>query len=270
MSARPISPNTENQYRKALTRGFGASDGPLTVVKNLPVSNSSRALLRAAVMRSYKNRGLDPSGILHQIPLVWEQKQPVEIPVEHELVIFEQALTSLSEGHRALVLLPLAMGLRAEEALALPRKQIQRASETGELLVIRKGNKEAVLPAQHAIPVFKSLLTTPAAIGRVRLNDPPRSPRRNWETTGQILSPGKYITQYHAFRELIVKVGEAAKLKLRPHKLRHAFATRMLRDGADVRVISWMLGHAQLATTLRYTHPDAAMAQKFMRPVSGQ
>lgn len=268
---KPLSPNTESQYKKALSRAFGRSSEGFSDyssgVKNLPGSNSSKALLRAAIQRDCRDRGLDPSHLLAQIPLQWATRQAVEIPVEHELVKFEAALSGLSAGHRALVLLPLALGLRAQEALGLPREAVKRAAETGELKVLRKLGKEAVLPASHAVPVFQALLAAPASPGVFRIAGPCVSSRRNWETTGQILSPGKYITQYHLFHTLITKVAADAGMQLRPHKLRHAFSTRMLRDGADIGTISWMLGHASLGTTLRYLHPDAATAQRFMRPV---
>ncbi len=274
MPTKPLSPNTESQYRKALGRAFGRFDGSSSSssmqLKNVPASNSSKALLRAAVSRQAKDQNWDPARlaqVLAQLPLSYEIKQVVEIPVEPELARFEAALAPLSPGHRALVLLPLTLGLRAQEALGLPRDDVKRAASTGQLKVLRKLGREAVLPAEHAVPVFEALLAAPQARGAVRISDPPKSPRRNWETTGQILSPGAYLTQYHLFRNLISDVAGEAGLDLRPHKLRHAFATRMMRDGADIRVISWMLGHSTVATTMRYTHPDAGMAQRFMRPV---
>ena len=236
-------------------------------VGKLPESNSSRILLRAAVTRECRDRGMDPAPVLAQIPTQWEKRQAVEIPVEHELVKFEAALAVLPEGERALVLLPLALGLRAQEALGLPRGKVERAAETGELVVLRKGGKEAILPAAHAVPVFRSLLATPAAHGANRVTDTGKPKIRKWETTGQILSPGRYITQYHMFYALIKRVAAEAGIDIRPHKLRHAFATRMMRDGADIGVISWMLGHAQIATTQRYVHPDAGVAAKFMRQI---
>jgi len=83
---------------------------------------------------------------------------------------------------------------------------------------------------------------------------------------GETLSSGQPISQYHVLHRLVQKVGDDAGIDaLRPHKLRHAFATRMMRDGATLPVIQWMLGHSSPATTARYVHPGSMDAEKFVR-----
>lgn len=164
-------------------------------------------------------------------------------------------------------MIPLAAGLRAEELLNLTRDQVRSAAKKGELTFLRKGGKEHSLPVMGARELFAELLEAPAARGRFRLSDTtPEGGKKGWRVVREILSPGEYITAYHLFHRLISQVGEKAGIEgLHPHSLRHIFATRMMKDGADIRVIQYALNHSSIATTQRYVHPSAIDAQKFMR-----
>ena len=66
---------------------------------------------------------------------------------------------------------------------------------------------------------------------------------------------GKEMTR-HSFWHIIKKYAAQVGISehLSPHTLRHAFATRMINNGADLRVVQLLLGHSDLSTTQLYTH----------------
>lgn len=231
-----LAPRTLREYEGVLK--VGLKRGKLDSKRVETWSASRRTVLRAAL----RWRGI--SGI--EVPRAPRRpRRDLPIPAELELERIERAAAELPRGVRVLVLLPLALGLRAGEVLGLERRAVRRAVETGELILKRKGSYEARLPTSHATKLFEELLACPARAGG------------KWERAGQVVSPsGGPHTQYVALRRLARAVGRRAGVRgLRPHLLRHAFASRMLNDGAPITVVQRWLGHADLRTTMRYLHP---------------
>ncbi len=80
----------------------------------------------------------------------------------------------------------------------------------------------------------------------------PQSPFVFKHLTAQTGEPGtRLATVYHSFKRVATRVGVPT---LRPHDLRHAFVTRKLAEGVPAQLVMRYVGHADLATTLRYTH----------------
>jgi integrase/recombinase XerD len=145
-----------------------------------------------------------------------------------------------------------ATGLRISELITLPASAARREDD---MLVVRgKGGKERLVPLNGAA---KSAMRD----YRAALDQWNRD--RNLPSQAKWLFPSfgedGHLTRQHVGREL-KELAVAAGLRpqqVSPHVLRHAFASHLLHNGADLRVVQTLLGHADISTTQIYTHvPD--------------
>jgi len=150
----------------------------------------------------------------------------------------------------ALIELLYATGMRVSELVALPASVL---AQNGRFLVIRgKGNKERMVPLSHsAIRALQAYGAEMARNNAGQKTPPPESP---W----LFPSSGKagYLPRQVFARDL---KGLAARAGIRvaaisPHVLRHAFASHLLANGADLRAVQDLLGHSDISTTQIYTH----------------
>ncbi len=147
---------------------------------------------------------------------------------------------------RAMIELLYACGLRVSELVGLNLGSFDRVGQM--LRVLGKGRKERVVPyggkAQEALEAYwpvRDLILEQA--------------RGTPSAEAVFLNPwGGRLTD-RAVRYILRKycLLAGSNLDLHPHSLRHAFATHLLNDGADLRAIQELLGHASLSTTQRYT-----------------
>lgn len=275
-----------------LIRVFGRDTPPFVtpVTELVHTSTNTMSQLSSAIRWASRMHRMDDeaSTFLDQMPEPeWRPKTEVEIPTDDEVSKIEQAIRkTLPPNRAAVVMLPLELGLRADEVISLRHEWVQRAYQYGELKVLRKGGKEQMLPAKHAQQLFADLLKAGKATS---LNSVERQMAEHraaikhygsasfgdrwgantdagrWKTVGEIISAAKPSSQYHQLYELTKKVGLAAGVvDLHPHKLRHVFATRMVRKGAPLSMVQWMLGHSSPATTGRYLHPTAQDVSKYL------
>ena len=153
----------------------------------------------------------------------------------------------LLERDRAILELLYASGLRVSELTGLNSEDIDRKERM--LRVLGKGNKERIIPygskAEEALerywPIRAKLLARSGSGGDVRavfLNHEGR--RMGNRSVARVVK--KYVRLMNV------------NWDLHPHSLRHAFASHLLADGADLRAIQELLGHSSLSTTQRYTH----------------
>lgn len=270
---RPLSPNTAGQYARILDRALGPERDPAAPQFREDVAawpESLKSLLRAALRRWALENGQPPEPLVARVPKRYQVRKARRFPTEEEALRYEAAARELPPGVRTLALLPLAMGLRASSVLALRRLDVERAvsgADDGKLRVYLKGGEERFFPARHVLGLLNETLELPPAPGPQRIAAERAPTKRRWETLGEVLSGGKQISQYHALHELIRETGKKAGIEgLRPHLLRHVFASRLHRDGAPVAAIQWLMGHKDMTTTMIYLHEDGSNVTKWLRP----
>jgi len=138
-----------------------------------------------------------------------------------------------------------ATGLRVSELIRLPASA---ARQDARAIVVRgKGGKERLVPlndaAKRATAHYRALL---AEAGR--------DARSKWLFPS--FGDSGHLTRQHLGRELKALAATAGlhAAQVSPHVLRHAFASHLLHNGADLRVVQTLLGHADISTTQIYTH----------------
>jgi integrase/recombinase XerD len=198
-------------------------------------------------------RHLLARGVLHEDPARLvdlpkaDQTLPSFFSYAEVRAMLEAASGKEVTRDRALVGLLYGAGLRVSEAVKMPLGATDL--DAGLVRALGKGSKERLVPiAGPLIALLAEYLRVgrPAKLG-VRVSDhlfPGRWPERP-------------LTRQAAF-DIVGRLALAAGITrdVSPHKLRHAFATHLVRGGADLRSVQAMLGHADLKTTEIYTHVD--------------
>ncbi len=267
-----LGPRTRKNYQRIIERAYGP-EARLPFPREIPAHvlkwpESSKAQLRSAIVRLYTEAGQRDAGedLASRVPGTFTVKRlRVDLPPE-VLDRVEAHVLGLDPKARALVMIPLRLGLRAEELLGLPREAVEQALATNLLTFVRKGAKEARLPVDKIREVLTEALAVPAA-PKHRIDARGKAPKP-WRVLGEVLagSHATLATRYNLLNRLVHRVGAAVGYpKLRPHLLRHGFATRLHADGAPIRVIQEALGHESVVTTERYVHVGVADIRKWLR-----
>jgi integrase/recombinase XerD len=154
--------------------------------------------------------------------------------------------TSTARGllHACMLHTMYAAGLRVSELCLLELSALDR--QRGLVEPLGKGNKRRIVPISAA---------TLALLDRYLLEVRPAHPEAQ-RSPHLFLSPRGGALTRQGFWKIVKRYALAAGITkpLSPHKLRHSFATHLLRGGADLRSLQAMLGHADLGTTEIYTH----------------
>jgi integrase/recombinase XerD len=137
-----------------------------------------------------------------------------------------------------------ATGLRVSELVALPAAAARR--DQAMLIVRGKGGKERLVPLNDA--------ARKTMADYLALREQSGAPASKWLFPS--FGEGGHLSRQHFARDLkalAASCGIVAE-RVSPHVLRHAFASHLLHNGADLRVVQTLLGHSDISTTQIYTH----------------
>lgn len=265
---RGLSNNTLMAYRRDLARYFS--------FMNEKKSKDARTIERKDItdfMQDQKGRGLsttsicrclsaikmfhrflvreglvktDPTNLI-DMPRLWKR-----IPDVLSIQEIEAMLGSAKGGHwqavrdRAILELFYASGMRVSELVNLKLGSINL--EVGYVRCIGKGRKERIIPVGKRA---REALGKYCAAARQKLN------KGNVSSDLFLSRLGKKMSRQSAWK-IIKHYARKANIKkvIKPHTLRHSFATHLLEHGADLRSVQEMLGHSDISTTQIYTHVD--------------
>jgi integrase/recombinase XerC len=230
------------------------NESPARLVPTPKLPKRIPSILSAEEMNSFLDQLEDMGGSLpkttRKSKKEWPPAEALALPSEPKLR--EEGL--LLRRDRALLELLYAAGLRVSELTGLDLVDIEQKERV--LRVTGKGNKERIVPygnkAQQALdkywPLREQLLLQTSG-GYASSTATPHSEAVFLNYAGRRLtqrSVGRIVKKY----VLLVNMN----WDLHPHSMRHAFATHLLADGADLRAIQELLGHQSLSTTQKYTH----------------
>ncbi len=245
-----IDLNLVKRYRLFLNRLEVKPKGSLTIKTQNYHIIALRAFLKFCIKQDWKT--LEPEKIeLSKLP-----DRTVEYLSREEL---ESLFNAIDTGNivglrnRAIVEFLYSTGLRISELVGLNRDQINL--ERGEFQVRGKGRKmRIVFLSQRAKDwIIEYLEARNDGYDPLFLNH--RRARNKKEGDLDMKGGHRRLTEY-TIQEMVRKTALTAGIvkKVTPHVLRHSFATELLINGADIRSVQEMLGHASITTTQIYTH----------------
>ena len=207
---------------------------PRTVVRKIA---SLRGFFKWLCANDYIS--INPAQTLEQPKL--PKRLPKIITLEEIKTIFKEKLNT---EEALIVELLYDCGLRVSELVNLKLNNIDLKSKY--IQCYGKGSKERVVPfgtnAQNAINNY--LKTRDLIILKNKIQN---------NKTLFLRENGKSITRQDVYN-FVRKLGEKIHKHISPHTLRHTFATHLLENGADLRVVQELLGHSDVSTTQLYTH----------------
>lgn len=192
----------------------------------------------------------DPSVLLESPKLGRHLPDVLSVDEIDAIVAAVDLLKPEGQRNKAIIETLYGCGLRVSELISLQLTDIFR--KEGVVRVFGKGNKERLVPISRAA---LSEIDIYCANARAKLNIMP-----GYENFVFLNRRGAQLTRVMIFTiiKTVVKDSGVEK-KVSPHTFRHSFATHLLENGANLRVIQEMLGHSSIVTTEVYAHLNSKM-----------
>lgn len=261
---RGLSNNTLDAYRRDLTDFLEYMKYEIGV-QNL---DEIRRLHLSAYNRNLYTKGISPTSVVRKIAsikgffrylcanneLVKNPALSLSVPkiakklpkVVSEKEIEALFLANLNTQEKAIFELLYATGVRVSELCNLEFKNIDL--KTGIIRTFGKGSKERIIPigskAKSALKNYfkeREIIILTSKYGR------------KYEKFAFLKPDGEKISRQYVYT-FINNLGKKIQKDISPHTIRHSFATHLLENGADLRVVQELLGHASIVTTQLYTH----------------
>ena len=257
-----LSPQTVKSYSSDLKQFFLIFDKYKNVEEIKPVDlheflsqslsnnkTASTAIRRLSSMRSFLIFLKKEGHFQYEIPEVDPPKKPIHLPNCLSLEEVEKLLDAPNiekpDGlrDRAMLETMYASGLRVSELLMLERGRVN--FKKAIITVYGKGRKERKVPlGDFAIEYIQKY------INEARNQNPGKDSKYLF-----LNRYGEPLSRQYFFKQIKKYALEAGiDTPISPHTLRHCFATHLLENGAQLRAVQEMLGHANIATTQIYTH----------------
>lgn len=252
-----LSQNTIDAYRRDLesfadTLGVDAlEDVDRFMINSYVRSLREKKLAPTSVIRKVASlRGFfkwaDAVNIISKNPAATleQPKVPQRLPKVISVSEIEEMLRfDLNPLEHLIIELLYSCGLRVSELVNLKTGDIDLASKY--VRCFGKGSKERIIPiGETAKNVVKEYLSQRDLLVK----------KFNIDTKKLLISEtGRFLTRQDVY-SFIHKQGKLIHKNISPHTLRHSFATHLLENGADLRVVQELLGHSDVSTTQLYTH----------------
>ena len=271
MAARKLNPHTQRSHIYSCKR-FAAwlKRSPDTATAD-EVRRFQLHLIEGGASICNRNRIMTGVRFLFRVTLrrhdlaaeIWHIKEPQKLPPVLSPEEVKRVLTmATSLKARAMLTLAYGCGLRASEVVRLRACDID-----SEQMIIRivqsKGRKDrnVMLPAEILDLLRQWWKARPTR------RDAGVAPEQRWLFPGRIDRQPMTTRQFgRLFKEAAKAAGLRKAVSL--HSLRHSFATHLLEDGTDIRLIQALLGHEKLDTTARYTRVATGLIAKIESPLA--
>ncbi len=250
-----LSPNTIDAYRRDLSEFSKGIDDIQkidrmtinTFVRKLREENlaASSVIRKIASLRGFF-KWASSTGIITKNPAstLEQPKMPQRLPKVVSVKEIEEMLhNNLNPFEHVIMELLYSCGLRVSELVNLKFNDIDLNSKY--VRCFGKGSKERIIPmGETAKNIIKEYLPERDLLIK----------KYNLNTKNLLIMPnGRPITRQDVYT-FIHAQGKLIHKNISPHTLRHSFATHLLENGADLRVVQELLGHSDVSTTQLYTH----------------